>query len=206
MSQEKLIERYRAPDRINHWLVALCFLLLTASGLGLFYPPLFWLTGVLGTGQTARILHPFIGVLMFIGFLRMFWRLARHNLFDAEDRRWLGHLGSVLRGHEPGDTGRYNAGQKGIFWLMALCLLLLLASGVVIWRPYFAPAFPIPLIRLALLVHSASAIVLIIGIFVHVYAAFWVKGTMRAMVEGVVSYGWARKHHPRWYREMTGEK
>ncbi|MDN0082327.1 formate dehydrogenase subunit gamma [Crenobacter sp. SG2305] len=204
MSREPLIVRYRAADRITHWLVALCFLLLALSGLGLFYPPLFWLTGVLGTGQTARILHPFIGVLMIVGFAHLFGRLWRDNRFDAEDRRWAGDLGSVLKGHEPGDTGRYNAGQKGLFWLMTLCLLLLLASGVVIWRPYFASAFPIPLIRLALLLHATMAILLIIGIIVHVYAAIWVKGTVRAMVEGVVTPAWAKKHHPRWYREQVG--
>jgi formate dehydrogenase subunit gamma len=25
-------------------------------------------------------------------------------------------------------------------------------------------------------------------------------------VEGVVTHAWAKKHHPRWYREMTGDK
>jgi len=203
MSRQPLIVRYLAADRINHWLVVLCFLLVAISGLGFFFPALFWLTGVLGTGPTARILHPFIGVLMVLGFVRLFVRLWRHNRFDADDKRWLGDLGGVLRGHEAGDTGRYNAGQKGLFWLMALCLVLLLCSGVVIWRPYFAPAFPIPLIRIALLLHSATAIVLIVGIIVHIYAAFWVKGSLRAMVEGVVTPAWAKKHHPRWYREQA---
>lgn len=63
-------------------------------------------------------------------------------------------------------------------------LVLLLASGVVIWRPYFAPSFSIPLIRIALLVHSLAAVGLIIVIMVHIYAALWVKGTITAMVEG----------------------
>jgi formate dehydrogenase subunit gamma len=88
---------------------------------------------------------------------------------------------------------------------MTVCLILLIGSGFVIWRPYFAGAFPIPLIRLALLLHAATAILLIIGIIVHVYAAIWVKGTIRAMVEGVVTHAWAKKHHPRWYREQVGE-
>lgn len=70
------------------------------------------------------------------------------------------------------------------------------------WRPYFADAFPIPVIRLALLVHSLAAIGLILVIMVHVYAALWVKGTITAMVEGWVSTAWAKKHHPRWYREL----
>ncbi|WP_246764452.1 cytochrome b/b6 domain-containing protein, partial [Cronobacter sakazakii] len=98
--------------------------------------------------------------------------------------------------------GRYNFGQKCVFWAAILLLLLLLASGVVIWRPWFAPMFPIPVIRLALLAHSFAAVALIVVIMVHIYAALWVKGTITAMVEGWVTKTWAKKHHPRWYREV----
>ncbi len=204
--RRKMIERYRPVERANHWIVAGCFLLLACSGLGFCFPAFFWLTGIFGTPQMARILHPFIGVAMVLAFLGMFVRYWRLNLIDKEDVVWLKSIREVLKGNEAGDTGRYNAGQKGMFWLMASCLVLLLCSGVIAWRPYFAINFPIPLIRLALLVHSLSAIGLIIGIIVHVYAALWIKGTIRAMVEGVVSPAWARKHHPRWYREITDKQ
>ena len=33
------------------------------------------------------------------------------------------------------------------------------------------------------------------------YMAFWVKGSIRGMVEGWVTVRWAKKHHPRWFRE-----
>lgn len=204
--KEQLIQRYSAAERINHWLVAVCFILLAISGLAFFYPAFFWLTGVFGTPQLARIVHPFVGVVMFLAFLRQFFRYYHHNFIDAEDVKWMKAVGTVMKGGEVGDTGRYNGGQKGMFWLMSGCMALLLVSGVIAWRPYFAGAFPIPLIRLALLVHASSALALIAGIIVHVYAALWVKGTIRAMVEGVVTHAWARKHHPRWYREMTGNK
>lgn len=87
-------------------------------------------------------------------------------------------------------------------------LVLLLVSGVIIWRPYFAPAFSIPVIRFALMLHSFAAVALIVVIMVHIYAALWVKGTITAMVEGWVTSAWAKKHHPRWYREVrkTTEK
>ena len=42
--------------------------------------------------------------------------------------------------------------------------------------------------------------------FVHAYAAFWVKGSIRSMIEGWVTRGWAKKHHPRWYREILEEE
>lgn len=31
---------------------------------------------------------------------------------------------------------------------------------------------------------------------------FWVKGSIKGMIEGKVSRRWAKKHHPRWYREI----
>ncbi len=34
------------------------------------------------------------------------------------------------------------------------------------------------------------------------YMAFWVKGSIKGMIEGKVSRRWAKKHHPRWYREV----
>ncbi|MGV4268402.1 formate dehydrogenase cytochrome b556 subunit, partial [Citrobacter freundii] len=46
------------------------------------------------------------------------------------------------------------------------------------------------------------AIVLIHAILIHMYMAFWVKGSIKGMIEGKVSRRWAKKHHPRWCREI----
>lgn len=198
----RLIQRYNRAERINHWIVALCFVLLAISGLGFFYPSFFWLTHILGTPQLARILHLIIGIVMFLGFVRQFFRYWRYNFITRTDILWFKNIKTVMSGHEVGDIGKYNGGQKAMFWLMTACMLLLPLTGIIAWRPYFAEFFPIPVIRFALLLHALSAIALIVGIIVHIYAAIWVKGTIRAMVEGVVSQTWARKHHPKWYREV----
>jgi formate dehydrogenase subunit gamma len=63
--------------------------------------------------------------------------------------------------------------------------------------------FPVDVIRLAALVHAATAFVMIVGIIVHVYAAIWVKGSVGAMVRGTVTLGWARKHHVKWFRQSV---
>ncbi len=42
-------------------------------------------------------------------------------------------------------------------------------------------------------------------IFVHVYAAIWTRGTIRAMLYGTVTRAWAKQHHRGWYRQMTGK-
>jgi len=59
---------------------------------------------------------------------------------------------------------------------------------------------------MATLLHAVAAVVLILSIIVHVYAAIWVKGTVRAMTRGTVSEAWARQNHPLWHQEMTRGK
>ena len=50
--------------------------------------------------------------------------------------------------------------------------------------------------------HAAAAFVMSLTAVVHIYAAIWVKGTLRAMTQGTVSAGWAKHHHPLWFRKM----
>lgn len=201
------IERYTANQRSNHWLTAIAFVILALSGLALFHPSMFWLTNLFGGGTWTRILHPFVGIVMFASFAWLAVGMWSHNKMNREDAAWLAKWRDVAANREEGlpEVGRYNAGQKLLFWLMVLSMLLLLCSGIVAWQPYFAPAFPITLVRLALLVHAVSAFALILGIIVHIYAALWIKGSMAAMTRGYVSSAWARKHHSAWYREVGGQ-
>lgn len=198
------IQRYTPSERSNHWAVAILFVLAGLSGLALFHPALFWLSGLFGGGVWTRILHPFLGLAMFALFLIMALRFAGHNRLNANDRQWLGQLNDVLCNREDKlpEVGRYNAGQKLLFWVLVLCMLVLLASGIVIWRQYFGHLFGIELIRLAALAHAAAAFVLVTSIIVHIYAAIWVKGSVGAMLTGKVSRAWARKHHPGWLKEI----
>jgi formate dehydrogenase subunit gamma len=202
-----LIVRYTPNERSNHWITAITFVLLALSGLAMFHPAMSFLYFVLGGGQWTRILHPFIGCVMFLSFLILALRFWHHNYLDRADIQWMKQIDDVLNNREEKlpAIGKYNAGQKLLFFTMVICLLLLLASGIVIWRRYFSFYFPIEIIRLAAVVHAATAFVLIVGIVVHIYAALWVKGSIGAMTRGTVTYGWARKHHPNWFKEIIGK-
>jgi formate dehydrogenase subunit gamma len=202
------IVRYSGSDRFNHWLVALLFVLAAISGLAFFHPSLFFLSNVLGGGQLSRILHPFIGVAMFVLFVILYFKFWHHNILHKNDRQWLKQIGDVIADREDRlpEVGRYNGGQKLLFWVMTITMLLLVVSGMAFWRPYFASNFHIDTVRLAAVVHAGAAAVLILGIIVHIYAALWVKGTIKGMWTGVVSSAWARKHHPGWYKEVSGGK
>ncbi len=205
MSKQRLIVRYQDGDRMNHWFIALMFFLAGLSGLAFFHPSLYFFSYLFGGGQWSRILHPFLGLLMVLGFLVLFLKLWRENLINAGDREWAKHAGRMLQGHKAGmpPAGKYNYGQKMVFWLMAVSLLVLVVTGVMFWRPWFAPFFSIPVMRIAVLLHSVAAVVLILSVIMHVYAAIWVKGTIRAMTRGTVTENWARMNHPLWHEEVS---
>jgi|SRR5690625_3590724 len=204
----KTLKRYSDSDRMNHWFIAILFFLAALSGLAFFHPSLYFLNHLFGGGTWSRILHPLLGVLMFLGFILMFFRMVKYNLFNKDDRVWRKQSGRMLRGQvEPNlPVGKYNYGQKMVFWLMTLSLLALLITGVLFWQPWFAPIFSVEILRAAALIHAIAAWVLILTVLVHIYAAIWVKGTMRAMTQGSVTEEWAKTHHPLWYKEETGQK
>ena len=201
------IPRYTANERTNHWLIAISFILAALSGLALFHPAMFWLSALLGGGPWTRILHPFIGVFMFVAFFLLAARMWSHNRFEPRDRQWLRQMDDVLHNREEGlpEVGRYNAGQKLLFFALVGCMIGLLLTGIAMWRPWLAPLFPIDVIRVASLLHAFFGAVLIGLIIVHIYAAFWIKGAMGAMLRGRVSRAWAFKHHRAWLREVDRE-
>jgi formate dehydrogenase subunit gamma len=198
------VQRYGAATRINHWLIAITFLLLALSGLALFHPALFWLTNLFGGGPWTRILHPFIGCFMAAAFLLLAAQVWKDNRMEPRDWAWLRRIGDEINNREEKlpEVGRYNAGQKLLFYVLVVCLACLLLSGIVIWRVYFSAYFPIRVIRLASLAHAFFGFVLICAIIVHADAAIWVKGSIRAMTRGWVTPGWAWKHHRAWFREQ----
>ena len=95
---------------------------------------------------------------------------------------------------ESAETGKYNAGQKLMYWSMVPIIAILFLTGITMWQPWFANSFPASLRRVTSLLHAIAAFVMFIGIGIH------------AMVRGTVTQAWARYHHPGWYREITGGK
>ncbi len=203
ISNDQRILRHKTLARLGHWLLVICFFTTALSGLAFFFPDFAWLTEILGTPQIARFVHPFTGIIMFCAFWVLCMMYWKYNIPDKNDIVWLKNIKEVLKGneHEVSDNGKYNLGQKLLFWTLMAAMIVLLLTGIIMWRQYFSHNFSIPVIRLAIFLHSLSAFALFTGILVHMYMAFWVKGSIRGMVEGWVTVRWAKKHHPRWYRE-----
>lgn len=201
------VDRYTAGARVNHWITATSLVLLAISGLALFHPRLFFLSGLFGGGPLVRIIHPWIGVVLFFSFLGLFLRFWKANLWKREDGTWLARIRDVLAAHEEKlpEVGKYNAGQKFVFWSMSVLIIVLITSGVIIWDQYFFEYTSIEQKRWAVLIHSIAAILAISVWIIHVYAAIWVRGTISAMTRGSVTGGWAWRHHRKWLRELVAK-
>ena len=199
---EPRLERFSLRERAIHWTVALAFLYVALTGLALWTPRLYWLASVFGGGPTVSRWHPWGGVLFALAFSLMFRGWHRQMRLDGDDRRWLRLSHRYAMHQEAGlpEAGRFNAGQKGLFWIQAVNGLALLASGVVLWWPEIMPR----VLRLtAVLLHPVAAIVAIAGIIVHIYmGTAAVPEAFRGMIQGWVRPGWAHSHHPKWYREI----
>lgn len=205
-----LVRRYSGSARINHWITAISFVLLAVSGLSLFDPTFFALSALFGGGSNVRWMHPWIGIVFAVGFLGLFLRFFVANLPGRGDAAWIGGLKHVLSGNDEylPEVGKYNAGQKMVFWSMAVLVPTMLVTGFALWEPgltwveaqtgYKAT---IDQRRLAAVIHAGAAVLMIVIWIVHVYAAIWVRGTLSAMTRGVVTGGWGWRHHRRWLRE-----
>ena len=91
--------------------------------------------------------------LSYAGLIVQFWR---DNFWNRDDIAWLNSIFQVIENDEENipEVGRFNAGQKFVFWSMALLVPALLLTGLVIWEAYFGDATPIETQRAAALIHS----------------------------------------------------
>jgi len=201
------VSRYTPLARVNHWITAGSLILLALSGLSLFHPSLFFLSELFGGGENVRAIHPWFGVVLAVSFLGLFFRFFRLNLWERNDNIWLSRLRSVLAGREDDlpELGKYNAGQKLVFWLQSILIVILMVSGLGLWEIYFGDDITIDQKRWSALVHSLAAVTTILVWIVHVYAAIWVKGTVRGMMRGNVTGGWAWRHHRKWLRDEVAK-
>ena len=90
-----IVDRYTPGARANHWVTAICLIALALSGLALFTPSLYFLTGLFGGGQLTRTIHPWIGVVLFFSFSGLFFRFWKLNLWKREDNKWLAQAGDL---------------------------------------------------------------------------------------------------------------
>jgi formate dehydrogenase subunit gamma len=198
--------RHPVYTRFLHWSVAIFFILSLLTGFAIYSPWLFhWLTPVFGGGARTRALHPWFGVVFEVFFLFQFINWFAPMVWTEVDRRWLRRIKNYVTNEdrlESEDVGFFNGGQKLYFWAIAVCGVLFLITGVLMWFDHIVPRWSV---AVSYVVHDLAALVMLGGLIIHIYeGTAHQPGTFRSMIDGTVTEKWAWTHHPGWYRAITG--
>lgn len=200
------IVRHRRASRLIHWTVAVTFFVCLLTGMAIWAPIFGWMGHLFGGLSVCRMIHPWVGAAFFVASAVMFFHWLSEMHLEPSERDWLGPKALQYLRYEGDDSnvGKYNGGQKLQFWLVCLAALGLLLSGLMMWFPGVLPRL---LMELAFLLHDVTFILFAMLIVFHIYLGTVAEpGTFGSMTRGTVTRAWARLHHPRWYREVTGEE
>jgi formate dehydrogenase subunit gamma len=197
--------RFRYYTRAVHWFVALTFFLCLFTGLPIWTPIFGWMAPVFGGLQVCRWLHPWAGIAFSVFALLQFVHWAGEMRRTEADKRFTklkNFLAYMRWEYHDDEVGKFNGGQKSLFWLSSLAALGLLVSGVVMWFPDLVSSNQLR--EAAWVIHDVTFVLFFLLIIGHIYLSIAEPGTFMGMVRGTVSKAWARLHHPAWYRDVTG--
>lgn len=194
------VARFTRTERVLHWVHAVAFLAMLATGSILYFASLAEAVGRRYLIKNVHLLTAVVWVVALVAVvafgnraaLRRAWREVQ--TIDRDDRAWL----RLRRAPQ----GRFNAGQKLNTVITAAFAVLFLISGTFMWlgeRDH----------RLRLdgagTVHDLltfASVGLLVG---HLYLALVNPSTrhaMRGITRGDVDRDWAERHHAKWVSSL----
>lgn len=202
----RTVLRFGSFERFAHWLTATSFIILALTGLIVTFGrplliPLIGHDAFTPLAEVSKLAHNFFSVPLVLGLVLILGLWIRDNVPERADLEWIRHGGGMLKGGgvHP-EAGRFNAGQKMIFWAVVLGGLALAVTGYLLMLPFYVTG--IAGMQIMHVIHGVVAAVLIAVIIGHIYiGTIGMEGAFDAMGSGQVDENWAREHHSRWYEE-----
>jgi formate dehydrogenase subunit gamma len=199
------ILRFATFERFTHWLTASCFIVLALSGLNISFgrvliQPLFGPNAFATMSGYAKIAHDYLAFPFMLGLVIMFLIWIKDNIPGKVDLQWIKRGGGMLKNGEHPPARRFNAGQKGIFWIVIIGGALMSLSGWFLLFPYL-PA-NVTALQFWTVIHAVIAMLFIAAMLAHIYiGTVGMEGAFEAMSTGEVDLNWAKEHHSLWVEE-----
>jgi formate dehydrogenase subunit gamma len=199
------VRRFGAAEQSLHWLLAVSFLTMLATGLILYLPSL---AQVAADRQLWKSIHLGAALAFWAGAVLLFMSAPQElratvrqlDHYDEDDRRWLAW--SVRRNGPEPPQGRFNAGQKLNSAIVAGLMVVFTISGTLMYLQETDAGFRG---TSAILVHDTAMYIAVPIVLGHLYLALLNPSTrhsLRGMTLGSVRRDWAKEHHPKWEREL----
>ena len=204
------ILRFRAFERFSHWLTALSFVILGLTGLNITFGKLVLLP-IVGPAafseisEVAKYLHNFTSFAFMAGLVLIIVIFFKDNLPEKVDLDWLRQGGGFIKNkHAP--AGRFNLGEKLVYWLSLVAGIAVSLSGVLLLFPFYGT--DIADMQIAQGAHAVVAVLFVALILAHIYiGTLGMEGAFEAMGQGDVDLNWAKEHHDLWLaRQLEKER
>ena len=204
----RMVERFSAFERAAHWANVAAFLVLAVSGVVMAFGK-FFLLPIMGTTlfgwltYALKNAHNFAGPLFAVSLLVVIVTFMRDNLPAKGDLAWLLKGGGIFSGHEI-DSGRYNAGEKVVFWGGVFVLgITVVVSGLAMDKLLPGLSYDRSTMQIAHMVHSVANLLMLVMMMGHIYlGTLGTKGAYEGMRTGYVDEIWAEQHHKLWLDDI----
>ncbi len=231
------IVRFKLFERIAHWTMAIPFVLLAITGLIMLFGrvaiiPLFGHEAFAPIARVGKFVHNYGAWPFMLGVILIFVLWAWKNLPERTDIPWLLKGGGMFKKGVHPSAGKFNAGEKIVFWAVVILGVMISATGLSMIFPFqinlMAPIFealnflhipqvlgmgelnttlaPQEEMQYAQIFHTIIAFIYIAIILAHIYlGSVGMEGALDSMTKGTVEVQWAKEHHDLWYEDVVKE-
>lgn len=200
------ILRFNMVERFAHWLLAVSFIVLALTGLNLVVgrSVILPIVGESAFGTLSawgKLAHNYLAwpFMLALAFIFVLW-VAR-NLPQRVDMEWIKQGGGIFKKGAHPPAGKFNAGQKLLFWLVILGGAAVSYTGIMLLFPQLAGTSTDW--QFYQVIHALVAAGLTAAVLGHIYiGTLGMEGAFDAMATGEVDEAWAKEHHSLWVAEL----
>src|ERR1700720_1488446 len=188
------ILRFKAFERFSHWLTAVSFVILGLTGLNITFGKIVLLPLVgpetfSEISEIAKYAHNFASFAFVAGLVIITVIFFKDNLLAKVDFEWVRQGGGFIKSrHAP--AGRFNLGEKMVYWLSVAAGIAVSGSGFLLLFPFYGTN--IADMQLAQAAHAVIALLFVALILAPIYiGTLGMEGAFEAMGSGEVDLNWA---------------